>query len=938
MIDAHATQPALKDGLGNTLTYSQMKSRIKSIAAVLVNNGATEGTTIGVFQNPSADWICSMLAIFRVGATYIPLDLRNSSARITSIVETAKPAIILTDHTTTSQIDQIGAHDAVQVVVSDIMTSYSLPNVPNRAAPEAQAVILFTSGTTGKPKGVMLTHVNLRTQCEGYSRMVDLPSMVSVVLQQTIYNFDVSLDQIFAALADGGCLYVVPADKRGDPQAITKIIAEQGVTYTVATPSEYETWFRYAPDTLAKCKSWNYAFGGGEHLHTGLINEFANLSAQHIPGLRLFNNYGPTEASLAITKGEVKHSDAKLESHVPAGWVIPNYAVAVVDENLDPVPFETVGEIIAGGPGIAAGYLGQDELTKEKFISGDHIHRLAAEISRVWYRTGDRGRLRQDGALYVDGRILGDTQVKIRGFRVELQEIENVLLQTAHGALTHAVVTVRGSGEDRFLAAHIVFVPEFPQHRRQAMIYRLETKLPLPSYMQPAVLVPLASIPVTTNFKFDRKAIQALPLPEAGALSENLATTEKKVAELWQAVIPHPIRDVVPESDFFDIGGNSILLVKLQAAIKRELRSAPQLIDLINSSSLEGMACHVRAASSQDAINWDAETEVTPYLSGLLQAKVPKTSKNVEQLTVVLAGATGYLGRHVIALLLDTPRVGEIYCLVRSKNLAAASSQNSHPKVHFIAADLSQPDLGLDQATFVSLAKKTNVVLHCAANRSFWDGFETLRKVNFDALKDFAKLCAANDAALHFMSSGAVSVYDDTTPPTDGSDGYVASKWAAEKFLSNAANLGLTVQVHRPTSQLTDNLISDFPGKAERIQDDLTRILLHLKKRPDFAAVSGHVDVAPVGDVSAAIAACMLADGKSDVTVTEHAAQLRLQVSDFADKIHRSSELASLEPMNPLLWFAEAKKAGFTWIIVAMELVMSKKEEVGGESRIVTRR
>jgi hybrid polyketide synthase/nonribosomal peptide synthetase ACE1 len=148
------------------------------------------------------------------------------------------------------------------------------------------------------------------------------------------------------------------------------------------------------PIPLAKCKSWNYAFGGGEHLHTGLINEFANLSAQHIPGLRLFNDYGPTEASLTITKGEVKHSDANLESHVPAGWVIPNYAVAVVDDNLDPVSFETVGEIIAGGPGIAAGYLGQEELTKEKFIPGDHVHRLAVESSRVWYRTGDRGRLR----------------------------------------------------------------------------------------------------------------------------------------------------------------------------------------------------------------------------------------------------------------------------------------------------------------------------------------------------------------------------------------------------------------------------------------------------------------------------------------------------------------------------------------------------------------
>jgi hybrid polyketide synthase/nonribosomal peptide synthetase ACE1 len=928
MIDTHATQPALKDGNDNNLTYTEMKDRIATIAATLVEAGATNGTPVGVFQSPSSDWICSMLAIFRVGATYVPLDLRNSIARIAIIADIARPAILLTDHDTTDYVAQINARDAIQIVVADIVTSTSLPVVANQARPESQAVILFTSGTTGKPKGVMLTHANLRAQCEGYSRMINLPSMVSVVLQQTIYNFDISLDQIFAALADGGCLYVVPAEKRGDPQAITNIMAEQGVTYTVATPSEYETWFRYAPETLATCESWGYAFGGGEHLNNGLIKEFAGLAAQHIPGLRLFNNYGPTEASLAITKGEVKHSDQHLESHVPAGWIIPNYAVAVVDEHLIPVPFETVGEVIVGGPGIAAGYLGQDELTKEKFIPGDQIHPMATQSSSTWYRTGDRGHLRQDGALYVHGRILGDTQVKVRGFRVELQEIENVLLETAKGALSHAIVTLRSTGEDRFLAAHVVFAPDFPPHRRQYMINHLESALPLPSYMQPALIVPLESIPVTTNFKVNRKAVEALSLPEAEVGTENLASMEKKVAELWRVIVPHVVRDLLPESDFFDIGGNSILLVKLQAAIKRELQSAPRLIDLINASTLEGMARHVRAASSQD-IDWEAETEVAGSLVKLLKAKTTHSPKDNKHLTVVIVGATGYLGRHILTRLIDAASVMHITCLVRPSHLSSSSPLYAHPKVHLLAADLSQATLGLDAPTFAALASTVDIVLHCAANRSFWDGFESLRNVNFDAVKDLARLCVANDATLHFMSSGAVN----GVPPVDGSDGYIASKWAAEKFLNKAASLGLRVQIHRPMSVLTGGQISG-PSAAE-VQDDLTRVLLHLKKRPDFSAVSGYIDVARVYDVSASIAAEML---EASSSIAEHRAQLRLQVSAFAEQIVENENLACLEEMNPLLWFAEAKKAGFAWLIVAMELVMRKEAEGGGETRIITRR
>lgn len=929
MIAEHGSEPALKDGLGVSLTYDQMGDRVNAIAAKLIAAGATAGSPIGVFQDPSADWMCSMLAIFRVGAVYVPLDLRNSIVRLISIVKEVRPTVLLSDSNTTAKTKLLNAGDAVEIVVSQISSSASTPALRNRAEAESIAIILFTSGTTGKPKGIKLTHNNIRAQMEGYSRFCDIPSKAAVVLQQTIYSFDVSLDQIFAALADGGCLIVVPAHKRGDPEAITELMVKEGVTYTAATPSEYEMWFRYAHDNLARCSKWRAAFGGGEHMHSGLIQEFANLN---LPNLGLFNNYGPTEASLAITKGEINYNDPYLEDHVPAGLIEPNYTVAICDERLQPQPCGVLGEIVAGGPGIASGYLGLEEMTAEKFVSGEKIH--ASASTNAWYRTGDRGWLSEDGKLYVDGRILGDSQVKIRGFRVELGEIEVVLLETAKGALSHAVVTARGSGEDRFLAAHVVFTPDYPEDARRQMIKHLETRLPLPSYMQPSVIVALANIPVTSNFKFDRKAVQALPLPEADASEAAFINEiEKNLAELWQNIIPNAIRELTAETDFFDIGGNSILLVKLQTAVKRSLNSRPPLVDFMESSTLGGMAKVVKAYAGANAIDWKAETSIPQCLSPITKRKLPRTAAR-QPLVVILAGATGYLGCHLLRRLVESPQVREIRCLVQNESVARRALF-PNAKTRFIEATLSESNLGLPSSTFTSLSTDADVVINCAAIRSFWDNYDALRPVNVDAVKELARFCIPNNAAFHMLSSGAVQVYEGTEPETDGSDGYVASKWAAETFLQNAnKSLGLQIHLHRPLPTPSSETGKSAIVSPQAIRRDLLRIVRTLGKRPDFTKVSGHLDVAPVSEVVDRVVASVESTRPNDgVEVIRHDAKLRVHIQDFANEVEQDAELRKLPVMNPLYWFRDAKLAGFGYFILSQQLIMS-----GENGELVTRR
>lgn len=949
MIAANGSKSAMKDGLGNELTYTQMGNRIDLIARALVAAGAVSGLAVGVFQDPSTDCICSMLAVLKIGATYVPLDRRNSMARLVSVVQQVKPKIVLSDSNTTSEYSLLGAVDCTEIVVSNIRSATTEAPLPIKAKADSPAIVLFTSGTTGKPKGIILTHSNLRAQTESYSRFCDIPAKAAVVLQQTIHSFDVSLDQIFAALTEGGCLVIVPASKRGDPQEVTKMMIEHGVTYTVATPSEYEMWFRYARENLLQCQDWRAAFGGGEHMHDGLVKEFARLG---LPGLGLFNNYGPTEATMAITKGEIQYKDPNVEAHVPAGFILPNYKVIVVDQRMKPVPLGVPGEIVVGGPGIASGYLGLEEMTSEKFIPGNTIH--PSRSSDNWYRTGDRGRLRADGALYVDGRIWGDSQVKIRGFRIEVAEVEAVLLKAAKGALSHAVVTARGVGEDRFLAAHIMFTPEYPQSGRRELLARLESKLPLPSYMQPAVVIPLEHMAVTKNFKLDREAIQALPLPTTVSESteaEAGASIEETLVNLWKSVIPHDIGVLTPESDFFDLGGNSIQLVKLQAAIRRELKCMPKLVDMMNKSTVGGMVDIIDGSLQSQVIDWEAETDIPQRLAKAINQAVPTNSiaqkRRGDRVSVILVGAAGYVGRHLLRKLIILSQVSEVCCLVRpGSEQAIASELAASPKVKLVQLDLSEPGLGLSPTEFADVAKRADVVVNCAANRSFWDSYDALRPVNVDAVKDLVGLCVAHSgpSAFHMLSSGSVDKYiDGSQPPTDGSDGYVASKWASESFLQKVVNAPavkakqLQVHLHRPlaapgrsNSDLLPASAANDAAMTEAIVKDLVGLVRTLGKRPDFTVVAGHVDLVPVDTVVKDIVASILPTADDDkgesVHVVSHHAQLRVQIKDFMDGINGSEELKALPAMNPLHWFRDAKLGGFRYLITSQKLIMSSEE------------
>lgn len=965
IIRDHGSELAIKDGVGNTLTYSQMAGRVNSIANALVAINNVDGARVAVFQEPTADWICSLLAIFRVGAVYVPLDLRTQMPRLASIARNCQPRAILAHNATISKLSGLGALDATIVDVSTLSNS-DLRCISNRANPSSPAVILFTSGSTGTPKGIVIHHSSLRDQMEGYSREYKISEVSAMVLQQSAFSFDFSIDQIFSALANGGGLYVVPATQRGDPIAITNLMAAEAITYTSATPSEYLMWTRYGGSILKLCSRWTNAFGGGEPLTEALVQEFRNLG---LPGLRLFNNYGPAETTVSSTKIEIPYHEMTSAEVIPAGFMLPNFSVYILDEQLNPLPPGFPGEIVIGGAGVSSGYLDNGELTKQKFIPDPFLSMNSTYKDSGWhtmYRTGDRGRLRDDGALICEGRIDGDTQIKLRGLRIELEDIENTIIQAGNGAIVNAVVSVRGQTDSQFLVAHVVFSETYTLQDREAFLKHLMSSLPLPQYMCPALFVPLERVPLTNHFKVDRLAIKNLALPQSEENTNviNLTETEIRLRSIWHKVLPYAPAIAV-DSDFFNVGGNSLLLVRLQAMVRENFHVVLRLVDLMNAGTLKVMASMIQDAALVSIIDWVAETALPErFVQEGAQAKVHarKANRAGENIVVLLTGSTGYLGRHILQQLAADSRISKIYCVAIRENDTPAEKRVStrSDKIILRKGDLGLPLLGLAHEEFETLSSEVDLIFHSGANRSFWDNYETLRPSNVSPVKELVKLALPHKIPIHFMSSGGVLDYKLTAPPTDGSDGYIASKWAAEKYLSNAAKqLGIPGYIHRPLSTAAAGKSTSAPPPTEeKVLEELSSLAKQMKTRPSFEAVNGHIDLIPTETVLENIWIALFEnrDGHGNSLSSSssssssppspspspspryisHKSTIRVQTQSFVRHLEHDPDLRGLESMPALEWVGAAKKSGFAYFIASQDIAMSGGR--GGQGGIMSKR
>ena len=947
----YATAVALKDGQGNeSLTYAQLAARINTIATQLAKAGIDSGI-VGVLQASTMDYICSILAIWQVGATYVPLDPRLSSIdRLAAIVRECEPVCILVDASTKSLFDDLKSA-AAQVNVSALSSSVTSPQLLNKAKADTIAAVLFTSGSTGMPKGISLSHASIRNNIELAAHVFGFKEGSDVMLQQAAFSFDMSLSQTLTTLANGGTLVVAPTHLRGDAIGLTQLIASENVTFTQGTPTEYASWIGSGAEHL-KGSKWRVAISGGEQMTKTLMRAFASLEKLE---LCLFNAYGPCETSFGSNTREMPYHELDSIAELPLA-TYPNYSIYIVDRDLKPVPAGVSGEICIGGACVGLGYFKNPKLTSEAFIADKYAPpEFTAKGWKTMYRSGDRGRLSSDGGLVIEGRLVGDTQIKFRGIRIDLRDIESAIIQAGRGRITNAGVSVRREQTEsapQFIVAHIVLGDNdllTDRSAQQAFLAQVNNLLTLPLHMKPSLLVPVSKLPLGSSHKLDRRALQSLPIlntTQVGQLDQEmeLTPTETEILELWKAVIPSSIGSqysINPQTDFFHVGGSSLLLVNLQALLQNKYGKATPLYRIFESSTLAGMATLLAGdkpadeASLLTAINWDEETSL-PVLSPAITPTIIEAPTKSPPRIAVLTGATGFLGRSILSFLLRQPSIVRVHCIAVRNLPTTTASPFSDPRVRMHKGDLKSSNLGLSPADAAAVFGEADVVIHNGADVSFLKTYSTLRLTNVDSTRTLARLVAPRRIPLHFVSSASVAqlTHQDEVaetsvaawaPPTDARElagGYTAAKWASEVLLEKAALVwGVPVTIHRPSS------ITGHGASELDLMGNLFKYIEAMEAVPDSSSWKGYIDFVSVENVAAEIVKAVV-----DGAISEETTGVRY-LYEAGDIVYPLSALADMSegggrlPVNmmPLAtWLQEATKRGLNPMLAEYLLNVDK--------------
>ncbi|KAL8801632.1 MAG: hypothetical protein Q9182_004317 [Xanthomendoza sp. 2 TL-2023] len=934
-------QIALMDGTGKVLTYADMINRIESIGEALQSAGSGAGSRVLVFQQATADWVCSMLAIMRVGSVYVPLDLRNPLPRLAAVATDCMPSAVLVDGSTFEDAAQLNVPNATIINISKIKGKSKL--VPNLAQPDSLAAILYTSGSTGTPKGIMVTHSGLRNEIEGYTKTWNLGA--ERVLQQSAFTFNHSSDQIYTGLVNGGMVYIVPWSKRGDPIEITKIIQQNSITYTKATPSEYSLWMQYGGDNLRQANRWRCAFGGGELLSSIITQQFADL---RLGQLHVYNSYGPTEISISSHKMEVEYRDQQRmeDGRIPCGFSLPNYTTYVVDDDLKLLPAGMPGEICIGGAGVSLGYLNNEELTEQSFVPDPFAS--PEDVSKGWtrmYRTGDIGHLQEDGAMVFHRRMAGDTQVKIRGLRIELSDIESNIISAAKGVLREVIVTLR-EGDPEFLVAHVLFAPQHGIRDKEAFLENLLSGLPIPQYMIPVAAIPLDQLPLTNHSKVDRKAIKQMPLTQrtwGNHESAELTETMAQLKRIWRDVLGnnHFTFDITPSTSFFLVGGNSLLIIRLQSRIRQVFNVNIGLVELLGGNTLGRMAGKIEESPVADPIDWEAET-APPSIPSFLKDGMEAQHDQPKAKVVLITGATGFFAKHIIPQLAANGDISTIHCVaVRDRPPESLEQVPSSPKVVSYSGDLTVPLLGLSEDDFKALSRDVDVILHMGALRSFWDSYQVIRPSNVHPTKELIKLAAPRRIPIHYISTIGVLPWGSTvdavsaapfSPPVDGTNGYVASRWTSERVLErSAASLGIPATIYRFLS-------SKEQSTSQTVLDELVRFVDLSGKKPDMSAWKGRMDLAPVSEAARWVCESMAHDEAKPATrFLHHESPISLEVANVVAYIEEQRGQQDMELMLGVTWFRRIKNLGFGYLITSQDAFVESSAEGEGGAKFASR-
>lgn len=775
---------------GVSLTFRELNERANRFAHLLRDMGVGRNTVVALCMRRCTDLMAALFGVLKSGGGYLPLDVAYPVDRLKFMLSDSGARIMLTD----GSVDV--PFEGETVNVKDVPNSGPCGNLPPVDRPEDIAYVIYTSGSTGMPKGTALPRRGLLNLYEGSKQAIDFGSVQTCVSVTTV-AFDIFIGDAVLPLLFASSLVLCTEEELRQAHLTAELITRHGVDYIQTTPTRMRIMMESAGFREAAGRCIKKIVLGGEMIPVSLLN----LIKKHIKGVRIINGYGPTEATVYSS-----FKDLTSLSAVTIGRPLANTRMYILDSHRRPVPIGVLGELYISGLGVATGYLNRETLSRSRFIPDPFWP------GRTMYQTGDVCAFREDGDIIMNGRM--DHQVKIRGLRIELGEIESVMREVQ--GVSEAVVKDWGEDAEKYLCAYYTTTEEVRED-----VLRAHLSVKMPAYMVPSFFVRLNSMPMTLNGKVDRKLLTEPQRKQAQPLTEDtsMSAVEKKMARIWSHILG--TRGIGPESNFFVLGGDSLGVIKVQAAILQYGWSVNTQF-FYKSQTLRKICAGMNLTgadqpfSGNENINERSSAEIITY------KPVPDYPhlKPAACKKVLLTGATGYLGAQMLAELIKIPDT-TISCVVRGKDAAAAKAHFKEvlsfyfgncpdiiARTKVIHGDIEEFKFGLSDSDWRAL-RGVDTIIHCAAVTDHVGHSEWFDRVNVMGTKHAITMAESWGATLLHISTASVSgtialgaVNEFTERCYDigqnyAENEYVRSKFLAEGMVLDAMAKGLNARIFR---------------------------------------------------------------------------------------------------------------------------------------------
>ena len=796
-------RPAVKDGMGE-LTYKELDHMSDYVAQKLTENGFGREKVAGILCGRTKEYAVAYIGVMKAGGAYVPLDPEYPQSRIEYMLKDSEAENLLV-------IDRyrslVGFYDQNVISLDDVAAEskdFAFSVELTAPKPENLAYMIYTSGSTGKPKGVMLEQRNLLNLIE-YILMTRKLTPDDIVAEFASFCFDASVIDLFAPLTAGAVLYILPESIRKDAVAVGKFIKEEKIT-TATFPTQMG---ELVAELLDDAPSLKFVTLGGEK-----FKYYRDRTYQMI------NGYGPTENTVSSTEFWVD----KQYDNIPIGKSQRNIRSYIVDENMKRLPVGASGELCHAGRQIARGYHNLPEKTASVFV--ENPFSVCDEDKRL-YRTGDMVRMKGDGNIEYIGRI--DSQVKIRGYRIELGEIEGALLK--HDKVKNAAVIVIEKGGNKYITAY--YTGEIiPEDELKLFLNPL-----IPDYMMPSFFVHLEKMPVTPGGKIDKKA---LPVPEvtttaSTAYVEPVTAVQIKLCEIFEKALG--IEKVGIEDNFFELGGSSLTASKV-AVMCLSKNISIVYADIFKYPTIRELSAIVD--NSEAFENPQSENEFSSYNYNRIQSVISgNVEENVNQVTkeeigdIMITGATGFLGIHVLKAYLDNYD-GKVYCLVRKGKYESMEKRMMHMLMYYFDNPCQElfgeriicvdGDITSKEQVEKFADYKFNTIINCAACVKHFAAGDVLEKINVHGVENLIEFCKNSGRRLIQISTVSVAGEgSDGVPPMSRvfnendlyigqniTNEYIRTKFLAERAVLEAVSSGLDGKVIRVGNLMSRNSDGEF--------------------------------------------------------------------------------------------------------------------------------